>query len=151
MLGHATRTNLLTPATSIRRFSPSAAFRFSHNAYRRIEARSVSFHVHSLHEWMHPEAQWSRSADSTVAERIRERSLLLDDLEEYTNSSERSRIRSATVESAERDQSLTGLVYIEYLIRVLTSNFLLNYLNFGIVFKEWYSKNTKLYNIHQDD
>jgi len=29
--------------------------------------------------------------------------LLLDDLEEYTNSSERSRIRSATVESAERD------------------------------------------------
>jgi len=27
----------------------------------------------------------------------------LDDLEEYTNSSERSRIRSATVESAERD------------------------------------------------
>jgi len=46
---------------------------------------------------------WSRSADSTVAERIRERSLLLDDLEEYINSSERSRIRSATVESAERD------------------------------------------------
>jgi len=39
-----------------------------------------------------------------VAERIRERSLLLDDLEEYTNSSEYSRIRSATVESAERDQ-----------------------------------------------
>jgi len=34
--------------------------------------------------------QWSRSADSTVAERIRERSLLLDNLEEYTNSSERS-------------------------------------------------------------
>jgi len=30
--------------------------------------------------------------------------LLLDDLEEYTNNSERSRIRSATVESAERDQ-----------------------------------------------
>jgi len=27
----------------------------------------------------------------------------LDDLEEYTNSSERSRIRSATVESAERN------------------------------------------------
>jgi len=25
----------------------------------------------------------------------------------------------------------TGLVYIEYLIRILTSNFLLNYLNFG--------------------
>jgi len=24
-----------------------------------------------------------------------------------------------------------GLVYIEYLIRILTSNFLLNYLNFG--------------------
>jgi len=42
--------------------------------------------------------EWSRSADSS------ERSLLLDDLEEYTNSSERSRIRSATVESAERDQ-----------------------------------------------
>jgi len=46
---------------------------------------------------------WSRSADSIVAERIRERSLLLDDLEEYTNSNERSWIRSATVESAERD------------------------------------------------
>jgi len=30
----------------------------------------------------------------------------LDDLEEYTNSSERSRIRSATVESAERDHYL---------------------------------------------
>jgi len=44
--------------------------------------------------------EWSRSADSTVAERIRERSLLLDDLEEYTNSSERSQIRSATVVSA---------------------------------------------------
>jgi len=39
-------------------------------------------------------------------ERIRERSLPLDDLEEYTNSSERSRIRSATVESAERGQWL---------------------------------------------
>jgi len=48
--------------------------------------------------------QWSRSADSTVAERICERSLLLDDLEVYTNSSERSRIRSATVESAERTE-----------------------------------------------
>jgi len=35
--------------------------------------------------------------------RIRERSLLLDDQEEYTNSSECSRIRSATIESAERD------------------------------------------------
>jgi len=46
---------------------------------------------------------WSRSADSTVAERICERLLLLDDLEEYTNSSECTRIRSATVESAERD------------------------------------------------
>jgi len=48
--------------------------------------------------------KWLRSADSTAAERICERSLLLDDLEEYTNSSERSRIRSATIESAERDQ-----------------------------------------------
>jgi len=48
--------------------------------------------------------QWSRSADSTVAQRIREHLLLLDDLEEYTNNSERSQIRSATVESAERDQ-----------------------------------------------
>jgi len=47
---------------------------------------------------------WSRSADSTAAERIRERSLLLDDLKEYTNSSKHSWIRSATVESAERDQ-----------------------------------------------
>jgi len=26
---------------------------------------------------------------------------------------------------------IIGLVYIEYLIRILTSNFLLNYLNFG--------------------
>ena len=34
--------------------------------------------------------------------RIRERSLLLD-LKEYTNSSERSRIRFATTESAEHD------------------------------------------------
>jgi len=34
----------------------------------------------------------------------------------------------------------SGLVYIEYLIRVLTSNFLLNYLNFGIIFKEWCTK-----------
>jgi len=49
-------------------------------------------------------SHWSRSADSIVAERIRKRSLLLDDLEEYTNSSECLRIRSATVESAERDQ-----------------------------------------------
>ena len=50
---------------------------------------------------------WSR-LDSTVAERIRKRSLLLDDLEEYTNSSERSRICSATVESAkDRVHTLT--------------------------------------------
>jgi len=34
-----------------------------------------------------------------MAERIRERLLLLDDLKEYTNSSKRSRIHSATVES----------------------------------------------------
>jgi len=47
--------------------------------------------------------QWSRSADSTVAERIRERSLLLVYSSRSSNSSERSRIRSATVESAERD------------------------------------------------
>jgi len=46
---------------------------------------------------------WSRSIDSIVAKRIRERSLLLDNLEKYTNSSKRSRIRPATVESAERD------------------------------------------------
>jgi len=43
--------------------------------------------------------------NAALAERIRERSLLLDDLEEYINSSKRSRIRSATVESTElRDQ-----------------------------------------------
>ncbi|EGI58061.1 hypothetical protein G5I_13874 [Acromyrmex echinatior] len=41
-------------------------------------------------------------ADSTVTERIRERSLLLNDLEEYINSDKRSRIHSATVVSAER-------------------------------------------------
>ena len=39
---------------------------------------------------------------------ICERSLLLDDLEEYTNSSECSQIRSATVECAECDHSLPG-------------------------------------------
>jgi len=49
-------------------------------------------------------SDWSRSADSTVAEQIGKRSLLLNDLEEYTNSSERPRIRSATVESAERTE-----------------------------------------------
>jgi len=32
------------------------------------------------------------------------------------------------------------LVYIEHLIRVLISNFLLNYLNFGNAFKEWCTK-----------
>jgi len=42
--------------------------------------------------------------DNGRVQQTHERSLLLDDLEEYTNSSERSRIRSATVESAERDQ-----------------------------------------------
>jgi len=57
--------------------------------------------------------EWSRSADSTVAERISERSLLLDDLQEYTNSSERSRIRSATVESTERDQS-SGATVVKF-------------------------------------
>jgi len=41
------------------------------------------------------------------------------------------------INSSDEDISL---VYTEYLIRVLTSNFLLNYLNFGIVFKEWCSK-----------
>jgi len=50
--------------------------------------------------------QWSRSADSTVAERIRKHSLLLVYSSRSSNSSERSRIRSATVESAERDQWL---------------------------------------------
>jgi len=30
--------------------------------------------------------------------------------------------------------TIIDLVYIEYLIRVLTSNFLLNYLNFGDVY-----------------
>jgi len=47
--------------------------------------------------------KWMRSADSTVAERIRERSLLLVYSFRSSNSSERSRIRSATLESAERD------------------------------------------------
>ncbi|KYN26623.1 RCC1 and BTB domain-containing protein 1 [Trachymyrmex cornetzi] len=37
-----------------------------------------------MSNWVPP--HWSRSADSTVVERIRERSLLLDDLEEYSNS-----------------------------------------------------------------
>jgi len=46
---------------------------------------------------------WSCSADSTVAERIRERSLLLVYSCRSSNNNERSRIRSATVESAERD------------------------------------------------
>jgi len=36
----------------------------------------------------------------------------LDDLEEYTNSSERSRIRSATVESAERDHCLVLFCFV---------------------------------------
>jgi len=39
---------------------------------------------------------WSRSADSTVAERIRERSLLLVYSSRSSNISERSRIRSAS-------------------------------------------------------
>jgi len=64
----------------------------------------------SIARWRH----WSRSADSTVTERIRERSLLLDDLEEYTNSSERSRIRFATVESAERDQCCKMRIYLQH-------------------------------------
>jgi len=46
---------------------------------------------------------WFPSADSTDAEQIREHLLLLNDLKEYTNSSECSQIRSTTVESAERD------------------------------------------------
>jgi len=48
-------------------------------------------------------SQCSRSADSTVAERIRERSLLLVYSFRSSNSSKRSRIHSATVESGERD------------------------------------------------
>jgi len=54
----------------------------------------------SLYRQLH----WSRSADSTVAEQIHERSLLLVYSSRSSNNSERSRIRSATVESAERDQ-----------------------------------------------
>jgi len=88
----------MTCALSSTRRKPSNAFlklapqRFSPSTLTKTLCLSV---------W-----QWSRSADSTVAEWIRERSLLLDDLEEY-NSSECSRIRSATVESAERDQWLS--------------------------------------------
>jgi len=46
---------------------------------------------------------WLRSVDSTFVEWIRERSLLLDDLEEYTNSNKPSRICFATVKSTKRD------------------------------------------------
>ena len=54
--------------------------------------------------WLFKLREWSRSVDSTVAEQIR--SLLLDDLKEYTNNSERLLvIYFATVEFAKRDYS----------------------------------------------
>jgi len=56
--------------------------------------------------------------------------LLLDDLEEYTSSSERLRMRSATAESAERD------------IRpvLFWLNFWLNSFIFFVLFSSWREK-----------
>jgi len=53
------------------------------------------FVLSSVDQFQNSPVEMIAFSSLTVAERIRERSLLLDDLEEYT----------ATVESGERDQS----------------------------------------------
>jgi len=95
----------MVPGLEIASLLPDSARVSEESNNKKESTHAMSAHVRERPELLwaftNVRAHWSRSADSTVTER--KRSLLLDDLEEYTNSSERLRIRSATVESAERD------------------------------------------------